>query len=629
MFQATVCENLAPAPKDLSEGTILKPSYFVLNDETVFVDKKLPSIFNFTLSSDFRPEYFIDLHNHVSSFNTFNFNGARTKLSHCNINVNKFRELLPSDFDDISVLQYLEYGFPLGLVEDFVLQPNLKNHSSSYEYFSHIDKFINNELEKGGITGPFYSAPFPELMISPLMTSVKKPNSRRAVFDASFGDFSLNSNTPEKTYLLDDFEFYYPKIDDFANLLINLGPGAYMWKRDLSPFFLQLPLGPTEYNKTCCIWRGSLFFFTSYVWGTRHAGMNGQRVSNLVSAIHRSIGSKENLIKTYISPDSPVTCLSPFNTLNYSDDFAGAQSSFERAQLSYLAMGNLLKALGLTDSLDKALGPSQVMTYLGIQFDSVKLEISVDPSKCHELKVDLVTWARKTTATKSDLQSILGKLIWVSKAVKFSRVFVSRIINEIKILKNQKDKIRLSNDVKKDFVWWKQFMEVFNGVQLIVPELILIQLAGDACPQGMGCFNPSDNGYFSTKFPLNFQDPCIPIHLKEFMWIIVATKLWGKLWAGKKVQLFCDNDSVCDVINNLKPKDHRMQAFLREFLYLVCKFNFHPCVSKIGTKENDLADFLSRNYSEIDAKAYFQKENVFLPQKYVVSDSDYIFISDW
>ena len=45
-----------------------------------------------------------------------------------------------------------------------------------------------------------------------------------------------------------------------------------------------------------------------------------------------------------------------------------------------------------------------------------------------------------------------------------------------------------------------------------------------------------------------------------------------------------------------------MQAYLREFLFLVCKFNFHPILSKIDTKANNVADHLSRNFSEIDAK---------------------------
>ena len=248
-------------------------------------------------------------------------------------------------------------------------------------------------------------------------------------------------------------------------MLISLGSGAFMWKRDLSRFFLQLPLCPTEYNKVCFIWRGSLFFFTSFVWGCRHAGMSGQRVSSAVSAIHRSLGTNTDQLSSVISSDFPPEVqLQPFNTFNYSDDFGGCEQSEERALLSFNAMGELLKLLGLTESEEKAVPPSQVMTYLGLEFDSKTMELRVNSEKCNELRNDLQIWMRKTRASKSDLQSILGKLIWVSKAVKFSRVFVLRIINEIKLLKSQKDKITLSDDLRKDFLWWKVYMDVFNGV---------------------------------------------------------------------------------------------------------------------------------------------------------------------
>ena len=117
------------------------------------------------------------------------------------------------------ICQYLEYGFPLGLSDDFILQPVLKNHSSSYEFYSHVDKFIGTELENGGMTGPFKTSPFQHIMISPLMTSPKKPNSRRTVFDASFSPFSLNLNTPEKFYLEEEYNFSFTKLNDFAHLI--------------------------------------------------------------------------------------------------------------------------------------------------------------------------------------------------------------------------------------------------------------------------------------------------------------------------------------------------------------------------------------------------------------------------
>ena len=172
-------------------------------------------------------------------------------------------------------------------------------------------------------------------------------------------------------------------------------------------------------------------------------------------------------------------------------------------------------------------------------------------------------------------------------------------------------------------------MSIFNGVQLLIKPEIFQQIAGDACPTGMGCYNPSDNSYFSARFPTKFQDPSIPIHLKEFMCIIIAVKFWGKNWAGKQIQIFCDNDAVVDVITNLKPKNQMLQAYLREFLFWVCNFNFQPIMSKINTKENDIADFLSRNFSDHDALIFFENNSLSLPNKVEVSENDYEFIADW
>ena len=479
--------------------------------------------------------------------------GARIPLSHSKINIGKFRELLPTDYDDIVVLQYLQFGFPIGLSEDFVLSSSLKNHSSSYEFFTHIDKFLSKELLLGGVTGPFYSSPYYQILTSPLMTAPKKPFSRRAVFDASFGEFSLNLNTPERIYVGEEFEFTFPTVDDFASLIISLGPGCYMWKRDLSRFFLQLPLDPLDFDKVGCVWRGKLFHFTSFVWGCRHAGMSGQRVSSAVSVIHRAAG-----MSTYGTP---------YNVLNYSDDYCGAEKSYAHSLESFIGLSETLKTLGLDESFEKAVSPSTTITYLGIDFDSVKMEMRVGAEKCSELKSELEFWSRKTVASKQEIQSILGKLMWVSRAVKHSRAFVNQIIAELKKLKNQKDKTLLSPEIHKDLVWWFKFMETFNGVELLISSNVSFHIAGDACPMGLGSWNFEKLEYFSQRFPHKLQDPLIPIHVKEFLCVILAIKLWGSNWRGKKVVIYCDNDAVCDVVYHKKPKDLKMQSLLRDFFF--------------------------------------------------------------
>ena len=97
----------------------------------------------FKENETFSRDYFVNLSSLVKQYGTYNHLGAWVKLDHSKINVDKFRFFLANtDFDDLAILQYIEFGFPLGLVDDFVLKPVLRNHSSSYEYFTHIDRFI-------------------------------------------------------------------------------------------------------------------------------------------------------------------------------------------------------------------------------------------------------------------------------------------------------------------------------------------------------------------------------------------------------------------------------------------------------------------------------------------------------
>ena len=220
----------------------------------------------------------------------------------------------------------------------------------------------------------------------------------------------------------------------------------------------------------------------------------------------------------------------------------------------------------------------------------------VDDDKIKELKIELKKWIRKTVAKKSDLQSILGKLLWVSKAVRNSRVFVGRIISVLRSLKSQSSKTILSSEIRKDFLWWNKFLETFSGVELIPPITVSQSVYGDAYPQGGGSWNPVLMEYFSMRFPQYMCSADTPIHTKEFIIVLLSIRLWGPKWAGQRIMIFCDNDSVCDACTYQKPKDPSMQKLVREFLYWVCKFNFCPVLNKISSAENNIADYISRNH---------------------------------
>ena len=127
---------------------------------------------------------------------------------------------------------------------------------------------------------------------------------------------------------------------------------------------MQLKINPLEYPKLGFVWRGKFYFFASFVWGTWHAGHDGLWLTTAAAHIHAHTGLE--LISSL------------FYVLNYADDFASCELEFSLAQLSFDKLGQLLFDIGLTESKSKASPPSQIMTYLGVSFNTVDMCMHVD-----------------------------------------------------------------------------------------------------------------------------------------------------------------------------------------------------------------------------------------------------------
>ena len=479
-------------------------------------------------------------------------------------------------------------------------------------YYTYLDKFCIKEISKAGLTGPFGNVPFTPYQTSPMMTSFKKPSARRPVFDASFGS-SLNKITPQDYYLDFRAEYDFPRLKDLEQMILEVGKGAQLWKRDLSRYFLQLPLDPVDYIRTGFIWRQYYFFFVSYMFGLRHAGRAGQSVTSAVTYIHRKSG--------LLHDDQP------FRSLNYSDDLAGVEPSYW-ADAAYEAMGSLLLELGLEEASDKAASPNTEMEYLGVTFNSITLKKSIPPAKLAQLKDTLFTWLNKVTCSKRALQSLTGQLLWVAKCVQHSRVFLSRLLAGLRVMTEQHHKMTLTPEMKLDILWWYTYIRQFNGVSFIIDPLNTTHsYAGDACKKGGGGYHGSE--YWSRLLPQHMSGDKPPIHLKEFYVLLISMAIWGPTWSGKAVEMFCDNTAVVEVCNRQKPKDSEMARFLREFLLLVVTYKFYPVVKKISTTDNWIADFISRDFDVKNHEIFFDKHSMSPMNQINVSDNQFSFSASW
>ena len=630
LLSSSVAAKPLVKPSSLADTFLYLQSCTGDKPQHVFMDKKLPACTaNLSSNADYSLEYFVTLHKLAAAqgphypAGTPNHMGSRLPLRHTKLKLDRWRHHL-TGYDGVDICQLLEYGFPIGLAEDPPpkLSSTMRNHGSAIQYYTHIDKFIETGLQLCDVVGPCACSPFDEVHISPLMTAPKKPDSRRAVFDATFGDFSLNNGTPCDQYLGQPISFSYPKIEDFKMLVLKMGNGCYIWKRDLSRYFLQIPLDPIEYDKVGFVWRGSLFFFTGLMFGLRHAGLQGQKITTAISWIHQRLGLETDYE-------------TKFSSINYSDDIGGGERTLDRATESYTALAELLQDLGLSESTSKAHAPSTSMPYLGVNFDTVRMEMSIPVEKLTEVRELLGAWSRKTKATKKGLQQLLGKLFWVSRCVKFSRGFMARLLNQLADMHCLPDnkKVPISEECRLDIKWWSRYIRRFNGIECMYPDdpmdLSLGQLldssalvnCGDAQPLGGGSYFGSE--YWSRPFPRWLQDTSYGIHIKEFWVALVSAWLWGEKWRGKIVYVFCDNVAVVETLDKQKPSDTKLQELLREYMYVVCTRGFTPKFRTIGTKENEVADYISRRHDPVAAAEYFASHG--LPQRTLVDVPDSMF----
>ena len=107
----------------------------------------------------------------VRNFEKPNYRGARIPISKFPMSV--WAEKL-ANYDDRQLIEFLQFGWPVGYEGDGIPCLNLRNHPSSTNYQLHIENYLSKELSMGALKGPFPVSPFEWLRLNPLMTRPKK-----------------------------------------------------------------------------------------------------------------------------------------------------------------------------------------------------------------------------------------------------------------------------------------------------------------------------------------------------------------------------------------------------------------------------------------------------------------------
>ena len=192
----------------------------------------------------------------------------------------------------------------------------------------------------------------------------------------------------------------------------------------------------------------------------------------------------------------------------------------------------LLQDLGLPVNPDKLTPPTKRLTCLGIEVDIEANILRITPDKLDEIHQECVLLRQKTHLTKKQFQSLLGKLLYMQKCVKLSRVFVNRILALFRSHAVGR-RIQLTGEFYQDLDWFVKFLPHFNGVTYISRKLIdeSQSLYLDACLTGMGAVW-RDRVYATPIVQIpNFI--LTIVHL-EMLNVVIALRTWAKYWQHTK-----------------------------------------------------------------------------------------------
>ena len=227
-------------------------------------------------------------------------------------------------------------------------------------------------------------------------------------------------------------------------------------------------------------------------------------------------------------------------------------------------------------------------------------------------KVELITllkkWKAKTNYRKKELQSLIGKLSFVTNCVRPGRIFLSRLIEQLKSTNNNLI-YEINQEMTKDIDWWLHFLPEFNGTGILWLQDLLPPdtcIASDASLSGGGAtFNQKQ--YFKCQFNEQVKQHATNIAQLEIFTILVALRLWAAELQGCVIRFSADSETSMYALNRGRSSDPFMLQCLREIAWISAKYQLLVRAKHIFRIKNILPDALSRWHENQQAKETVNK----------------------
>ena len=345
------------------------------------------------------------------------------------------------------VLEGLQNGFRVGYSGGTTLRPAPGNLPSARLHPEVIDAYIAAEVGVGRMLGPFSPGQASEVHINRMGVVPKghTPGRYRLITDLSFPEgASVNEGISSELCSL-----RYISVEEVAAMARRLGRGALLAKLDIRSAYRLVPVSPIDRCLLGVEWRGARYVDASLPFGLRSAPKIFTAVADALQWVMHKRGVK--IVEHY---------LDDFITLG------GPESPECGRNLETIL--TVCAELGIPLAMDKLEGPTDRITFLGIELDTRAGVMRLPADKLSRLKVLLTEWSARRSCRRRQLESLIGTLQHACRVVRPGRSFLRRAIDLLRTpgATRGHHHIRLNREFRADLQWWETFATHWNGVTM-------------------------------------------------------------------------------------------------------------------------------------------------------------------
>ena len=341
------------------------------------------------------------------------------------------------------VTRRLTQGFRIGY---YVCHSARSNMQSVGKNQLVVCDYLRSETEAGKLIGPLEKMAVPDLHIScfGVIPKSQQPGKWRLIVDLSRPrKHSVNDGVlKEYCYLK------YPSVDNAVRVILTLGPGTQLVKFDIKSAYCIVPVHPSDCLLLSMAWQGKVYVDTASPFGLCSVSKIFTTVVDALQHILTQVGVPR--------------------MLHYLDDFLlfGVPGRSESTRIFSRTM-EWCEKLGVPIADYNTEGPTSVLTFLGIEVDTVKMELHLPPSKLRQLKAEIHMWSGRESCTKRQLLSFIGKLQHACCMVQPGRTFLRWMIDFSTTSKQLRHSRRLNQGFFLNFQWWSMFLVDWNSVSMM------------------------------------------------------------------------------------------------------------------------------------------------------------------